>query len=114
MREVGDGNHNGRRGDSFTLPSFARFIPIVAQDGVSRIYEIGKWNMRFHFTVDVILYFWVSINVVKARFEICCLLGVVADNYARSLDKAGFNGVVEAEVADYPLEKGFFATALAG
>src|SRR6266581_2800913 len=39
---------------------------------------------------------------------------VIADNNTGSLDEAGFDGVVEAEVADDPLEQSFLAAALAG
>ena len=38
---------------------------------------------------------------------------VITDDDAGSFDEAGFDRVVQAEVADYPLKQGFFAAALA-
>jgi len=43
--------------------------------------------------------------MVEPGFEILSELGVIANDYARRFDQAGFNGVVEAEVADDPAKR---------
>src|SRR5579859_5112205 len=95
------------------FPFLAGGVPIVAEDGVGSIYEIRERNVRLDFSIDVVLDGRVRIDVVEAGFEVFPELGVVADDNARGFDQAGFDSIVEAEVADDPLKQGFFAATLA-
>ena len=113
MREIGDGDHDGGRGGTFLLPPLAGFVPIVAKNGVCGVDEVGERDVRLYFPVDVVFHARVRVDVVKAGFEILPKPCVIADNNTGSLDEAGFDGVVEAEVADDPLEQSFLAASLA-
>ncbi len=114
MSEISDGNHDGRRWGILALPALAGFVPVVAEYGVGRIDKIGKRNVRFYFLVDVVLNSLVRIDVVEAGFEVFPEFGIVANDNARSFDQSGFDGVIQAEIADDPLEQCFLAAALAG
>src|SRR5216683_5701451 len=114
MREIGDGDHDGGRVGTFLFPPLAGFVPIVAKNGVCGVDEVGERDVRLYFPVDVVFHARVRVDVVKAGFEILPKPCVIADNDTGSLNEARFDGVVEAEVADDPLEQSFLAAALAG
>ena len=114
MREVGDRDHDWRCGSAFLFPPLSGLVPVVAQDGVGRIHEIGKGNVSFDLLIEIVFNGWVRVNVIQAGLEIFSELRIIANNDARRLHQPGFDGVIETEIADDPIEESFIPAALAG
>lgn len=64
--EVCDGDHHRRRWGFLSLPALAGFFPIVTEDGVCSVDEVGQRDVRFYFAVDVVLDAGVGIDVIEA------------------------------------------------
>ena len=107
---VGDGYHHWRSRVSFFPPVLGGLPPIVSQQIVGVHYQIGERLLRLRpAAVQVVFHFPVVVDVVEAgAVRLGVGHGVVSDYHARGLDQAGLDGVVQAEIADYPPEQVFF------
>ncbi len=104
VREIGDSDHDRGRGSAFRFPPLTGFVPVVTEDGVGGVNEVWERDVRLHFAVNVVFDVRVGIDVVQTGFEVLSKTRVIADNDTGSLDQSRFDGVVQAEVANDPLE----------
>ena len=115
FRSVRHGDHGWARGEAGLLPTLGRFPPVVAQQVVAVANQIRQ---RFGWvcpSIQIILHFRIVVYVVQARFVGGGIRHrIVAHHHSRRLHQSRFNGVVQAEVADDPIEQRLFGTGTAG
>ena len=90
--------------------------PVGAQQRVGVLHQFGQGFVRLSAAaVQVLLYLGLAVQVVELG-PIRLRIGqrIVAYHHSRCLHQAGFNGVVQAEVAHHPGEQAFFVIGLSG
>lgn len=111
---VGDGDHHWRRGRPSLLPLLERLAPVIPEQVVRIEHQVGQRFVRLGAAIQVVFYFRVVVDVVEPRaVGFGVRQDVVADDDARRLDQARFNGIIQPEVADDPAEQSLLAAPAA-
>ena len=112
---VSHGDHDRRHGRPGFLPCLVQHLPILAQQIVRLRDQIRQRFFRLGGAVDIVFYRIVGIDVIELGFEGFCIRhSIVPNNDAGRFDKAGFDTVIQAKIADDPSEKSLFIILLAG
>ena len=111
MRGVCNCDHDRRCRETLLFPESCRFKPILAEQGIGILHQIGQRFFLFSLLAEII--FNMRIYMKEARFPFSGESAIITDNHTRRFDQARFNRVVQAKIADNPIEQGFFRTFFA-
>ncbi len=109
LSAVGNGDHHWRRFGSTRFPCLRRLPPIIAQKIVAIDHQVWQRHLRICVSVQIVFDIRVIVDMVEARFVGPGIWNsVIPDHYARGLDEAGLNSIIQSEVTHDPPEKRFF------
>ncbi len=108
FRPVGNGNHRRRNGLSCLLPILLCFQPVFSQQVIGIGNQVGQRFCLLCLAVDIVLNIRVHVNMIKTGFQLPGPFAVIPDNNPRCFNQPGFNGVVQAKIADNPSIQRFF------
>jgi len=100
FRPVGNGDHRRRNSMTFLFPGLLCLQPVFSQQVIGVGNQVGQGLCLLCLAVDIILNVRVHVNMIKTGFQLPGLFAVIPDNHSRCLDQPGFNGIVQAEIAN--------------